>query len=97
MMRVLGVVILVIVTAGWFGAAPAHAQVENVNVCHGEGNGGYHLISVSSKAVPAHLKHGDALPGECAIHSTSPVVDEFEVISGDEQINDCRADLLHLA
>jgi hypothetical protein len=38
--------------------------VPKVDVCHREGNGSFHLINVSANAVPAHLAHGDALPGD---------------------------------
>lgn len=41
-------------------AAPAG----KVDVCHREGNGSYHLINVSENALPAHLAHGDGLPGD---------------------------------
>jgi hypothetical protein len=37
---------------------------EKVDVCHHEGNGSYHLINISSSALPAHIEHGDALPGD---------------------------------
>lgn len=36
---------------------------EKVDVCHREGNGSYHLINISENALPAHLNHGDGLPG----------------------------------
>jgi hypothetical protein len=48
---------------GWWTAGPATAAVK-INVCHREGNGTVHLINVASQAVPAHLNHGDALPGD---------------------------------
>jgi hypothetical protein len=35
-----------------------------VSVCHREGNGSYHLIRIAKPAVKAHLKHGDAFPGD---------------------------------
>lgn len=44
--------------------APALAKPNKVDVCHAEGNGGYHMINVSERALDAHLGHGDALPGE---------------------------------
>jgi hypothetical protein len=37
---------------------------KKVDVCHREGNGSYHLINISENALPAHLAHGDALPGD---------------------------------
>ena len=39
----------------------ATAKNVKVDVCHVEGNGSYHIINVSEKAVPAHLAHGDWL------------------------------------
>ncbi len=35
-----------------------------VDVCHLRGNGTYILINISENALPAHLEHGDVLPGE---------------------------------
>jgi hypothetical protein len=54
------------------GATPTLAPVK-ANVCHLEGKkkGTFHLINVSENAVPAHLAHGDGLPGE-----TVPGVEE---------------------
>ena len=48
------------------GLSPARgtAAESKVNVCHREGNGSFHLITVASSAVPAHRQHGDALPGQ---------------------------------
>lgn len=43
-------------------AVPAYAKADKVDICHVEGNGSYHLINVSTNAVPAHLAHGDGLP-----------------------------------
>jgi len=37
---------------------------DKVGICHMDDLGGYKLIQVSSKALPAHLAHGDGLPGE---------------------------------
>jgi hypothetical protein len=34
-----------------------------VRVAHREGKGGYHCITVSMNALPAHLAHGDYVPG----------------------------------
>lgn len=45
-------------------AVPAYAKANKADVCHVEGNGSYHLINVSTNAVPAHLAHGDGLPSE---------------------------------
>jgi hypothetical protein len=35
-----------------------------VNVCHANGAGSFNLINVSESALPAHLAHGDAVPGD---------------------------------
>ncbi len=40
------------------------APMEKVDVCHVDGQGIYRLINVSANALPAHLAHGDALPGD---------------------------------
>lgn len=39
-------------------------QGEKVTICHREGNGSSHAITVSIHAVPAHLAHGDVI-GNC--------------------------------
>jgi hypothetical protein len=35
-----------------------------VNVCHANEAGSFNLINVSESALPAHLAHGDAAPGD---------------------------------
>jgi hypothetical protein len=35
-----------------------------VDVCHSTGSGKYILINISERALPAHLAHGDGLPGD---------------------------------
>jgi hypothetical protein len=40
------------------------AASPKVDVCHSEGNGSFHLITVAYQAIQAHRNHGDALPGE---------------------------------
>lgn len=47
-----------------FSAFGAGAPAPKVDVCHINGNGVYNLINVSGNAVPAHLAHGDAFPGD---------------------------------
>ncbi len=37
---------------------------DKVDVCHRTGNGSFHRINISGNALPAHLRHGDALPDE---------------------------------
>ena len=45
-------------------ALPAFSENENVIVCHNFGAHNPHEITVSEKAVDAHLEHGDVL-GAC--------------------------------
>jgi hypothetical protein len=40
----------------------SNAASPKVDVCHREGDGSYHLITVAYQAVNTHLNHGDALP-----------------------------------
>ena len=42
-----------------------------VTICHREGNGSSHEITVDDDAVPAHLAHGDTL-GVCVAATTGP-------------------------
>lgn len=37
---------------GWFSPGPGTAAVEKVDVCHREGNGNFHLITVAAQACP---------------------------------------------
>ena len=50
-------------------AATAIGQPQGkVDVCHRTGTGSFHEINISGNALPAHLRHGDALPdayGDC--------------------------------
>ena len=43
---------------------PQFSGVTKVGVCHSEGNGTFHLVSISDKALPAHIDHGDGQPGD---------------------------------
>jgi hypothetical protein len=46
-------------------AAPADAKANKIDICHAEGNGGYHLISISANAEQAHRdNHGDGMVGD---------------------------------
>lgn len=40
------------------------APMQMVDVCHVDGQGRYRLINVNGNALPAHLAHGDAQPGD---------------------------------
>ena len=48
----------------YLGVVPSADEGPKVELCHGTGNGSYHLISVSTSAEPAHRAHGDAKIGE---------------------------------
>lgn len=47
-----------------------------VDVCHVEGNGSYHLIRINENALPAHLAHGNAQPGDPVPGMSGYVFDE---------------------
>lgn len=55
-------------------AAPGKAP-EKATVCH-RGDSGWELISVSAKAVDAHVRHGDAAPGDPVPGAEGQVFDE---------------------
>ena len=48
------------ISALLFGST-AMAKNNKVDVCHQQGNGGYHIINVNENALDAHLGHGDWL------------------------------------
>jgi hypothetical protein len=54
--------ILAAVFAFTVALTPAFAQ--KVQDCHRTGNGGFHLITIDIKALPAHIAHGDGQPGD---------------------------------
>jgi hypothetical protein len=71
------------------------AADKKVDVCHVNGQGLYHLINVSVNALPAHLAHGDGLPGapvagnpgknftaDCSVVEVRTLVDTVTVPSG---------------
>lgn len=43
------------------GISPGQVKV---SVCHVKGTGAFHLISIADPALPAHIGHGDAVPGD---------------------------------
>ena len=53
-----------LVLLGWLSPGPGTAGVAKVDVCHWNGTGAFHLITVGAPAIQAHKAHGDALPGE---------------------------------
>jgi hypothetical protein len=56
----LAAAVVIVVSA----ALPAAAKTTKVDVCHRDGEGSFHLISISEKAAPAHLSHGDGIIGD---------------------------------
>lgn len=48
-----------------------------VSLCHREGNGSYHMISVSANAEPAHREHGDGAVGDPVPADPTKVFDAF--------------------
>lgn len=47
-----------------WSAGTALAAPDKADVCHRTGDGSYILINVSERALPAHLRHGDGVPGD---------------------------------
>lgn len=58
-----GIIGVLLVSQSLFGISGAHAASDKTGVSHIEGAGLVHLINISDKAVPAHRRHGVALPG----------------------------------
>lgn len=44
-------------------AAKPKPKAKKVTVCHYRGNAKYRMLTIAESALPAHLKHGDVLPG----------------------------------
>jgi hypothetical protein len=55
----------------YLGVEPTEGP--KVQLCHGTGNGSFHLISVGAPAEPAHLAHGDGKPGEAVPNQAGSV------------------------
>ena len=53
-------------TVAGSGGSPVSlgAKAPKVDVCHGTGNGSFHLINVNGNALVAHLAHDDGQPGD---------------------------------
>jgi len=60
--KYLRIVIILTMLLALIPVGSVSAKMEKVSVCHREGNGGYHLITIAKSALPAHMAHGDALP-----------------------------------
>ena len=76
--------LLTLFTQSLFIASPVLAARNKAAVCHINGNGVYHLINVAPSAVPAHLAHGDSLPG-----------DDYPGLVGYIFDDDCRPELVY--
>jgi hypothetical protein len=66
---------LVLVAIAWAPSA-ASARADKVGLCHLDDDGVFHLISVSERALPAHVGHGDARPGGAVPGMDGYVFDE---------------------
>ena len=58
-----GIIGVLLVSHSLFGISGAHAASDKTDVSHIEGTGLFHLINISDKAVPAHRRRGEAVPG----------------------------------
>lgn len=55
---------LLTATPSFAKSEKANGPAPKINICHKEGGTGtFHLINVSENAKPAHMAHGDGLPG----------------------------------
>ncbi len=54
----------------------SQARNGSVSLCHKEGNGSYHLITIDGSAEPAHRAHGDAAIGEAVPDRPFHIFDE---------------------
>jgi hypothetical protein len=60
---ILGMLVTVMLLATVGPVMAAMGPPGKVDICHLDGHGTYHLIRVSERALPAHLRHGDVQPG----------------------------------
>ena len=72
-LRIIGITVALL-TPAMVLAQNSPAKAGKVNVCHVTGNGTYRLININKNALPAHLDHGDAVPG--TLVGTSFVADD---------------------
>lgn len=69
---VIGILVLLIAIIPVVSVSAAPGKV---NVCHRTGNGSYNLINISTKALSAHLAHGDGMPGDPVPNMADKVFD----------------------
>jgi len=53
-----------VLNLGMLSQGTVLAGQTKVDVCHSEGNGTYHFITIAEPAYPSHVAHGDARVGE---------------------------------
>jgi hypothetical protein len=70
------VVSALVLSLGLMSPALVSAGQDKVDVCHSEGNGSYHLITIAEPAYPTHVSHGDARVGEPVPGNEGYVLDE---------------------
>jgi hypothetical protein len=70
------VVSALVLSLGLMSPALVSAGQDKVDVCHSEGNGSYHLITIAEPAYPTHVSHGDAGVGEPVPGNEGFVFDE---------------------
>jgi hypothetical protein len=58
------ILVLGMLVSGTAFAKDRRGGTVKVQICHLNGFGTYNLLSVSQSALPAHLAHGDGLPGQ---------------------------------
>jgi hypothetical protein len=61
---------IALLVLGMLVSGTAFAQAAKVNVCHVTGNGGFQMLSISTRALEAHIGHGDFMPGEIISEGT---------------------------
>jgi hypothetical protein len=61
---VLSSVLVGMLSLGVLNPRPGSAQQSQVEICHLEGNGSYHLITISESNFSSHIAHGDGRVGD---------------------------------
>jgi len=69
---------------GFDAAQRGQGRLPKVDVCHITGNGKYVFININEHALPAHLAHGDSLPGEDGLDANcaAPTVEFVDISVG---------------